>query len=216
MSKRKIKISEIYFSIQGESSCAGLPCIFVRTAGCNLDCSYCDTAYAREEGRETTVDEILEKVESFPGRLVQITGGEPLIQPAVPELAAELTRNLYTVLLETNGSVDISGVPPGVVKIIDIKCPGSGMAGRSLADNLKYLNPKDELKFVITGREDFDWAVRFMKEKNLFDRAALNMSPAFGVLEPKELAEWILEEGLPVKLNLQLHKYIWEPDARGV
>lgn len=211
-----MKVCEIFASIQGESSFAGVPCTFVRMTGCNLRCSYCDTVYAYEEGTELTEDEIIEKVRAIGLRTVEITGGEPLLQPGVLHLTKRLLDHAFRVLIETNGSQDIRQVDQRAVLIPDVKTPGSGMANTFLMSNLGLLRPVDELKFVITGREDYEWSRNFVKEHSLAGKCTLLFSPAFGMLHPRELSRWIIEERLEVRLNLQLHKYIYGPDVRGV
>ena len=209
-------INEIFHSIQGESSRAGLPCVFVRLTGCNLRCSYCDTEYAFTEGTPMSVDEIEATVHSYGCTLVEVTGGEPLMQDAVHELLRRLCNNGYEVLLETGGSLDISMVDRRVRRIIDLKCPGSGMMKKNLWSNIEQLKPTDEVKFVIGSREDFDWAANVIREHGIDRRSQMLMSAVFGSLTPLQLSEWILESGLHVRFQLQLHKYIWEPSARGV
>ena len=211
-----MKVCEIFASIQGESSYAGVPCTFVRMSGCNLKCSYCDTVYAYEEGTELTEDEITGKVRAIGLRTVEITGGEPLLQPGVLSLTKRLLDHEFRVLIETNGSQDIRQVDQRAVLILDVKTPGSGMANTFLMSNLDLLRPVDELKFVITGRKDYEWSRNFVNEHSLTGKCTLLFSPAFGMLHPKDLSQWIMEERLEVRLNLQLHKYIYGPDVRGV
>ncbi len=211
-------ISEIYLSIQGESTWAGCPCVFVRLTGCPLRCTYCDTEYAFSGGKRLSLSSILAEIESFGCRLVEITGGEPLAQPNCVELMHQLVSRSYVVLLETSGAYSLADVPREVRKIMDFKCPSSGELERNLWENVEFLTPHDEVKFVIGDREDFDWAKevcqRFSLEKRV--RAVL-FGPVFGKLNPADLARWILEERLfGVRLQLQLHKYIWPPDTRGV
>ncbi len=211
-----LQVCEIFTSIQGESTCAGLPCTFVRLAGCNLDCTYCDTAYAREEGRCAALEDIVRNVRSRTPELVEITGGEPLLQSDTPSLCAGLLDDGYRVLVETNGTQDISKLPAGCIRIMDIKCPGSGMAGRHDPANIDRLRPADECKFVIGDRMDFDWAVEFVASHGLRDRCTVLFAPVFDSPAPRILAEWILRAGIRVRLTLQLHKYIWSPHMRGV
>lgn len=211
-----MKVCEIFSSIQGESSYAGVPCTFVRMTGCNLRCSYCDTAYAYEEGTELTENEIIKKVHAMGLRTVEITGGEPLLQAGVLPLTTRLLDNGFRVLIETNGSQDVREVDQRAVLIPDVKTPGSGMPNTFLISNLDLLRPVDELKFVITGREDYEWSRHFVKEHSLAGKCTLLFSPAFGMLHPRDLSQWIMEERLEVRLNLQLHKYIYGPDVRGV
>ena len=211
-----MKVNELFYSIQGESTRAGQPCIFVRLTGCNLRCTWCDTAYAFYEGDEMTSDEILDRVKGYPCRLVEFTGGEPLLQQEVHYLITQLLDEDYQVLIETGGSLDLRKVDPRATIIMDIKCPGSGMSDRMRWENIRVLTSKDEVKFVIKDRQDFDWAVRVIRGHDLTGRCAVLFAPTFGELEPRPLAQWILEEGLKVRLQLQLHKYIWDPQMRGV
>ena len=210
-------VNEIFFSIQGESSHAGRPCVFVRLTGCDLRCTWCDTAYAFDEGRKLTVDEVTSVVEGHGCRLVEITGGEPLRQADVYPLMQRLLASGKTVLLETGGHVDISRVPEPVVKVVDIKCPGSGESERTDLDNLGRLAPHDEIKFVIRDRVDYEFA-RELVQRHVVDTrcAAILFSPVHGVLDPTRLSEWVLADHLPVRVQLQLHKYLWDPDRRGV
>lgn len=213
-----MRITEIFYSIQGESSYAGQPCVFVRTTGCNLRCVWCDTQYAFYGGRDMTVDEILSEVGRIGGecRLVELTGGEPLLQHDIGDLAERLLEVGYTVLCETSGSLPVDRVPSEVVKIVDLKPPGSGEASSNDWRNLSLLDPgRDELKVVISGREDYEWAVRQLRERDLA-RFVVHFSPEFEAQEPRELAEWVLADGLPVRVQLQVHKLIWEPSTRGV
>jgi 7-carboxy-7-deazaguanine synthase len=213
-----MRITEIFHSIQGESSYAGRPCVFVRSTGCNLRCVWCDTEYAFHGGRDLTVDEILEDVRRIGHgcRLVELTGGEPLLQPDVGELAERLLREGYTVLCETGGSLPVDRVPRGVVKIMDLKCPGSGEVEANDWDNLELLDPgRDELKFVIADRADYEWAAEQVVGRGL-DRFVVHFAPVFESMDRRRLAEWILADALPVRLQLQLHKFIWEPNERGM
>ena len=227
-------ITEIFKSIQGESSYAGLSCIFVRLTGCNLRCRWCDTAYAFHGGTKYGIDEVLQRVSEFSCneeknrgrnvRLVEITGGEPLLQPETPELARRLIDLGYTVLIETSGERDISTLPREVVKIVDVKCPDSGESGRFNPRNLDSLEQKDEVKFVIASRRDYDFAREFMTEHQLRHRVGeILFSPVFAdpagawpAMDARLLAEWILAENLPVRLGLQLHKFVWDPAMHGV
>jgi len=213
-----LKVNEIFYSIQGESTYAGRPCVFVRLTGCNLRCSYCDTQYAYEEGGIMEVNHIFEQVDPHQCRLIEITGGEPLVQDDTPTLIESLLDNGYQVLLETNGSMDISRVDERCVKIVDIKCPSSGMMKKNDLDNLGRMTTRDELKFVLGTREDYEYAKGIVghKELDLERIKPVNFSPIFGKLDPKTLSEWILEDHLDVRLHLQLHKYIWGPETRGV
>jgi 7-carboxy-7-deazaguanine synthase len=210
-----LKVSEIFHSIQGESSRAGLPCVFVRLAGCNLRCSYCDTRYAYDQGRLMEIPDILEQVRRLRCPLVEVTGGEPLIQEETPSLIGRLLDEGHTVLLETNGSIDISTVDRRCARIVDIKCPSSEMAGQNDLRNLKRLRARDELKFVIGDRRDYEFAKEILSTIRAA-RLKINFSPVFGTLALRTLAEWILADRLPVRLNLQLHKIIWDPETRGV
>jgi 7-carboxy-7-deazaguanine synthase len=211
-----MKVCEIFTSIQGESTYAGMPCAFIRMTGCNLRCSYCDTAYAYDEGTELTEDEVVDKINAIGLRTVEMTGGEPLLQEGVLPLVKRLLDSGYRVLIETNGSRDISGVDARAVIILDVKTPGSGSSGALLLSNLSHLRSEDEAKFVITDSRDYEWAKGFIKEHSLARRCKVLFSPAFGMLAPKELSKWILGDKLDVRLNLQLHKYIYGPDLRGV
>jgi len=212
-------VCEIFRSIQGETSYAGLPCTFVRTSGCNLNCNYCDTEYARTgEGNRMAVDDVARRVEELGAQLVCITGGEPLLQaPAVAALGEALLAAGHTVLLETNGTLDFGRMPEDVVVIMDVKCPGSGESGRTLPNNLERMRPRDEVKFVLSDRSDFEWAVRFVRERG-WEKAGPHVlfAPVHGRLPGRELAEWILDSGLRVRLQLQLHKILWPDRERGV
>jgi len=213
-----MRITEIFFSIQGESTYAGRPCVFVRTTGCNLRCTWCDTEYSFYGGEDLSVDEILVAVDQIGHgcRLVQLTGGEPLLQHDIGELAERLLVGGYTVLCETGGSLPVDRLPAAVIKIMDLKCPGSGEEDNNDWSNLELLDPaRDELKFVITDRGDYDWAVTQMNERSL-GRFVVHFSPEFEGMNRRELAEWILADGLPVRVQLQLHKFIWDPAQRGV
>lgn len=211
-----MRVTEIFFSIQGESTYAGRPCVFVRLTGCPLRCTWCDTAYAFHGGSERSQESILTEVERYECGLVQITGGEPLAQPEVHLLITTLADRGYTVLVETSGAMDLRPVDPRAVVIMDLKCPGSGMADRNRWANLSLLKPVDEIKFVIRDRADYDWAVATMTEHRLAERHTLLFSPVFGEMDPRVLAEWVLADRLPVRYQLQLHKHIWEPTTRGV
>jgi 7-carboxy-7-deazaguanine synthase len=211
-----MRVTEIFHSIQGESSYAGQPCVFVRLTGCPLRCTWCDTAYAFHEGQDHSVDDVLAKVHSYGCRLVEVTGGEPLAQPESLPLMARLCDAGYTVLLETSGAIDIAPVDPRVHVILDVKCPGSDMTDRMHWPNLSHLAAKDEAKFVLADRADYDWARETLARYDLADRCTVLFSPVFGSLDLRELAEWILADRLPVRFQLQMHKYIWAPDMRGV
>ena len=212
-----LTVSEIYQSIQGESTHAGRPCVFVRLAACDLRCEWCDTPYAFTGGTKQSVDDVLAAVSQLGCRLVEVTGGEPLLQPDVHELMDRLLSSGHEVLLETGGHLPTDGVPAGVVTILDVKCPGSGEAARMHWPNLDRLRPRDEVKFVIRDRADFAYACDVVKRHDLTSRvAAVLFSPVHGVLPPAELAAWILESRLPVRLQIQTHKYVWGPEMRGV
>jgi 7-carboxy-7-deazaguanine synthase len=227
-------ITEIFKSIQGEGTRAGLPCIFVRLTGCNLRCVWCDTAYAFYGGEKHSLDDVLAKVEKLANvaagrnerrvRLVEITGGEPLLQPETPELASRLLRENYTVMIETSGERFVGALPREVIKIVDVKCPDSREGGKFDVANLDAIDAKDEVKFVIASRRDYEFAKEFSAEYGLANRVAqVLFSPVFPDpagqwtgLSARELTEWILEDGLPVRLGLQLHKFVWDPATKGV
>ena len=211
-----IKINEIYLSVQGESTHTGLPCIFIRLTGCNLRCSWCDTAYAFHEGKNMSIDEILQKVENFGIHLVEITGGEPLMQDNVYTLMRRLIEKGYKVMLETGGSISLERVPKDVIKIMDLKCPGSGEQEKNNLDNLKLLAPHDEVKFVILDKKDYEWSRDIIKRYKINETAHILLSPVFDKLELKEMVKWILEDRLPVRLQTQLHKIIWDKNTIGV
>lgn len=213
-----MRVNEIFYSIQGESSFAGLPCIFVRLTGCNLRCSYCDTQYAYQEGKELSLDFIIKQVEKYRCSLVEITGGEPLIQEETPMLISKLLDEGYRVLLETNGSLDVGMIDRRCVRIIDIKLPGSGEAHRNLLENINELRDKDELKFVIAEQNDYLYAKEILNRipEGLTEKIVINFSPLWGMMEPALLADWILKDRLTVRLNIQLQKIIWPPGMRGV
>lgn len=211
-----LRVNEIFHSIQGESSWAGEPCVFVRLTGCNLRCVWCDTAYAFHEGTRRTLDEIVEQVAAYRCRTVEITGGEPLLQDDAIPLMRRLLAEGYRVLLETGGSLPIDDVPIGVARIVDIKCPASGESARNRWENLDQLREGDELKFVLTGRDDYEWAATQIRERELAGRCPLLFSPVHGELEPASLARWVLDDGLPVRVQLQMHKLLWPGVQRGV
>ncbi|NLD91624.1 MAG: radical SAM protein [Fibrobacter sp.] len=210
-----LTVCEIFKSIQGESTYAGCVCTFVRLTGCNLDCSYCDTRYAFIEGTPMSVDTIMDSVDAHGVNLVELTGGEPLIQAASVKLCEALLQKGYTVLVETNGSLPIRLLPSGCVRIVDVKCPGSGCGDSFLLDNIDHLNTSDEVKFVISDNADFNWACNFINKYQLHTKTTILFSPCIGRIKPAELASWIVESNLPVRLGLQLHKFIWG-DKRGV
>ena len=211
-----IKINEIYLSVQGESSRSGLPCIFVRLTGCNLRCAWCDTAYAFYDGKTQSIDQTLKDVKKFKIKLVEITGGEPLIQEGVYPLMEALLENGYKVMLETGGSLSLRKVPRDVIKILDLKCPGSEEHKKNNLDNLKLLAPHDEVKFVILDRRDYEWSRDLIKKHKINETAPILFSPVYGKLELKEMVKWILEDRLPVRLQTQLHKVIWSKETQGV
>ena len=212
-----LTINEIFHSIQGESSRAGQLCVFVRLTACDLRCSWCDTPYAFHEGRKMSVDEVVAAVETYGSPLVEITGGEPLLQDDVYPLMDRLLAGGRTVMLETGGHRPTSRVPAAVLKIVDIKCPASGEAAKNDWSNLDRLEPHDEVKFVIQDRADYEFAREVIARHDLASRAAaVLMSPVHGVLEPRTLSEWMLADRLPARLQLQLHKYIWSPSERSV
>jgi 7-carboxy-7-deazaguanine synthase len=212
-----VTINEIFYSVQGESTYAGRPCVFVRLTACDLRCSWCDTPYAFHEGRKRPLDEVLAEVERFDCALVEVTGGEPLLQEEVYPLMERLVDRGKTVLLETGGHRSTARVPEPVITILDIKCPGSGEAEKTDWDNLPRLRAHDEVKFVIKDRPDYEYARAAIAEHQIARRAAaIHMSPVHGVLDPKLLSEWVLADNLPVRVQLQLHKYIWSPETRGV
>jgi len=210
-------IHEIYASIQGESSFAGLPCTFVRTTGCNLRCAWCDTPQAFSGGSRRRRADVLAEALSLGTQLVELTGGEPLLQPAVLPLLGELCDAGRTVLLETSGEADVSRVDRRVHKIMDVKAPGSGESHRNRWSNLEHIGQGDELKFVLASREDYEFMRDTVRGRGLAERTPnLLASTVFGALSPRDLVRWVLEDGLPVRVQLQLHKYIWAPDALGV
>ena len=211
-----MKINEIFKSIQGETSYAGLPCAFVRVTGCNLRCNYCDTTYAYEEGNEMSLSTILECIARLKTKIVCVTGGEPLSNNDTPLLLEELLVKNYTVLVETNGSYDIRTIPQEIIKIMDIKCPDSNMSHLMNWQNIKYLTKFDEVKFVLSSRKDYDWTKAVIYKYNLSEVANILIGTVFGAISPKMVVQWILEDNLDVRFQLQLHKYIWEPLARGV
>jgi len=212
-----LTINEIFYSVQGESTFAGRPCVFVRLTGCDLRCSWCDTPYAFHEGTRRDLDDVLREIESYDCPLVEVTGGEPLLQQGVYPLMERMLAAGKTVLLETGGHRSTAQVPPGVVTILDVKCPASGEHARMDWGNLDRLRPQDEVKFVVADREDYDFAREVTARHALATRvAAVHLSPVHGVLEPRALAEWALADRFPGRVQLQLHKYIWDPQTRGV
>ena len=211
-----IKVNEIYYSVQGESTHTGLPCVFVRLTYCNLRCTYCDTEYAFYDGEDFSINKIIEKVKNHKCNLVEVTGGEPLMQEESYLLLQKLCDEGFDVLLETGGSLPIKEVDKRVKIIMDLKCPSSGMLKKNLYDNLNYLKKTDELKFVIGTREDYDWSKNIIEEYSLSGKFEMLFSTVFEELEPQTLVGWILENKLNVRFQLQAHKYIWNPETKGV
>lgn len=211
-----MRITEIFYSIQGESTFSGLACVFIRTTGCNLRCVWCDTEYSFYGGVEMTLDEIVTKVESYNCKLVELTGGEPMLQKEIHELSARLLAQGYTVLLETGGSLDLSQLDARVIKIVDLKCPGSGEQDKNFWPNLKVLQPHDQIKFVIKDRRDYEWSLEVLREHRLAGRFEILFSPVFGEMDYRMLAEWMLADHVDARFQAQLHKYIWPPNMRGV
>ena len=211
-----IKINEIYKSIQGESSKAGSPCVFVRLTFCNLRCSYCDSEYAFYEGTDFTVNKIIEQIKKYDCRLVEITGGEPLFQDECLELMKRLCDQGFDVMVETGGSLPIKDIDKRVMIIMDLKCPSSKMMKKNLYENIDYIKPTDEIKFVIGTKEDYEWTKETIEKFKLTDKCSVFLSTVFNQLEPAKLVEWILEDKLNVRFQLQMHKYIWEPSKKGV
>jgi 7-carboxy-7-deazaguanine synthase len=215
--EKTLTINEIYFSVQGESTWAGLPCVFVRLTFCDLRCTYCDTGYAFYEGKKQTLPEIVDAVLAYNCRLVEVTGGEPLLQKNVLPLMTLLADAGRTVLLETSGAHDISKVDPRVYRIMDLKTPGSGEVERNLWTNIEHLTERDEVKFVIGSRADYEWSQTQLREHGLAERCrTVLFSPIFGRIDPRKIVEWILADNLPVRFQLQMHKFIWTPTQRGV
>lgn len=214
---RRLRITEIFHSIQGESSYAGRPSYFVRLTGCNLRCTWCDSEYTFQGGDWMTFDEIFAKLDAFPEcPLLEVTGGEPMLQKNVNAFMQECLDRGYEVMIETGGSLDLSEVPKDVRKIVDLKPPGSGEVTRNLWSNMEVLQPWDEIKVVIADREDYEWAKAQCNAYNLFAKHPVHFSVVFDKLHPRQLTEWILEDALPARLQLQLHKFIWDPNAQGV
>jgi 7-carboxy-7-deazaguanine synthase len=213
-------VSEIFYSIQGEGTRAGMPCVFIRMQGCRLRCVWCDTKYALEIGQkeiEMTGDEIIKEVEVFQCRFIEFTGGEPLEQPEIKSLMTYFCDNGYKVAIETSGYIDVSDLDKRVIKILDVKCPGSKMDKKNRYENMNFLEKHDEVKFVITDKTDYDFAKSITEKYDLTIRtSAVLFAPVFGNIDYKEFAEWILQDKLNVRMQLQLHKYIWEPNKRGV
>jgi len=211
-----LKVNEIYYSIQGESSRAGLPCVFVRLTYCNLRCSYCDTEYAFHDGKEMPADLIIEEVKKFHCPLIEITGGEPLFQAESVELMKRLCDEGFDVMLETGGSLTVKEVDKRVMIILDLKCPSSKMMKKNLYENLDYIKTSDEIKFVIGSREDYEWAKETIGKYNLAGKCGILLSTVFGALDPAKMVGWMLEDKLRARFQLQMHKFIWEPDTKGV
>lgn len=211
-----LKVNEIYFSIQGESSKAGLPCVFVRLTYCNLRCTYCDTEYAFYEGKDQSIDEIISEVKKYNCNLVEITGGEPLVQEESIDLMKRLCDDGFDVMLETGGSLSIKEIDERVMIILDLKTPSSGMLKKNLYDNIEIIKQTDEIKFVIGSREDYEWTKGIIEKYNLASKCGILFSVVFSKLEPVKLVNWILEDNLNVRFQLQMHKFIWEPDKKGV
>jgi 7-carboxy-7-deazaguanine synthase len=211
-----LKVNEIFFSIQGEGTRAGVPCVFVRLTGCPLRCRWCDTAYAFHEGEPRSEDDVIAAIGRFPSRLLCLTGGEPLAQPAAFPFVSRLLDLGWQVVVETSGHVSIERLDPRAVAILDVKAPGSGETARMEWTNLELLKPKDEAKFVIQDRADYEWSRDFVREKRLHERCPVLFSPVHGALAPGQLASWVLEDGVPARVQLQLHKYLWPGVERGV
>lgn len=211
-----LKVNEIFYSIQGEGARAGLPCVFIRLTYCNLRCSYCDTEYAFYEGSEFSIEQLIEETGKYNCGLVEITGGEPLMQNDANPLMTRLCDDGKEVLLETGGSLPINEVDERVHIIMDLKCPSSKMERKNLYENISFLKPNDEVKFVIGDRQDYDWTKEKIKEYEIDKKANVLISPVFGEIEPEKIVNWMLEDNLNARFQLQTHKYIWEPDRRGV
>lgn len=212
----KLKINEIFYSIQGESTYAGLPCIFIRLTYCNLRCTWCDSEYTFKDGQDMSIPEIISTISNYNCNLVQVTGGEPLVQKNCIELLKRLDANDYQILLETGGSISLDNVPKSVIKIVDFKCPGSGMEKKNLWSILDDIDSKDEIKFVIKDKNDFKWAESKVKEFDLDKTNQVIFSPVFDVLKYETLAEWIKSSKLNIRMQIQLHKHIWSPELTGV
>ncbi|MDX1502911.1 MAG: radical SAM protein [Thermoanaerobaculia bacterium] len=213
---QRVRVNEIFHSLQGESTAAGRPCVLVRLTGCQMRCRWCDSEHSFYEGSWRTLDEVTAEVESYACRLVEVTGGEPLLQPGCLPLMSRLADAGHEVLLETGGGLDISGVDPRVRRILDVKCPGSGEAAANRWENLELLTSRDEVKFVLAGEADYLWAREVVRERRLAERCPVHFSPVWGELEPRVLAAWLLRDGLDVRLQLQLHKLLWGAETRGV
>jgi len=212
----RLRIIEVYASVQGESTWAGLPCVFVRLAGCNLRCTWCDSEFTFTGGEHRSIDSIVQQVHEMGIELVEVTGGEPLAQRQSSDLIQALMDRGHLVIVETSGSIDISIVPEGAHVIMDVKPPGSGEVESNDLENLDRLRPGDEVKFVLASREDYEWSLALVKEHRLHERFPVLFSTVFGQLDPAKVSDWLCEDKLAVRLQLQMHKYIWPPDARGV
>ena len=211
-----LKINEIFKSIQGESTHSGLPCIFIRLTYCNLRCTYCDTEYAFHDGKDMSISDIINHIKPMKTKLVEVTGGEPMLQDNTIPLMIALLEKKYHVLLETSGAISLKDVPSEVKKIVDFKCPSSAMSDRNLWSIIDELNDKDEIKFVIGNQEDYEWTKSKINKYDLNQKWTILISPVFGKISLEKLAEWILQDNLDVRLQLQMHKYIWDPDKQGV
>ena len=211
-----MRITEIYVSVQGETQYAGLPCTLVRTTGCDLRCTYCDSAFAFHGGGDMTLDQIVAEVDKLGAPLVLLTGGEPMLQKELPALAARLLTAGYRVMIETSGSQPLDSLPADVVRVVDVKTPGSGESHRMRWETLDGLRPRDAVKFVLSDEADYRWATDVIRTRRLAERTEVLLSPVHGRLKPEALVSWMLRDRLPARLNLQIHKYIWSPDARGV
>jgi len=212
----RLKVTEIYQSVQGESSWVGVPCTFIRLTGCPLRCRWCDTVYSFHGGAEKSILEIVQEVEKLVPRTVELTGGEPLAQEGSIMLASALIECGFKVLIETSGSEPIEALPREVHIVMDIKCPGSGMESKNRLANLNFLKDSDDLKFVVSSKDDFDWSLNFVRKHSLIGKVNLLVSPAWGLVDPKDLVDWILGSEVPFRLNLQIHKYVWGPRVKGV
>jgi 7-carboxy-7-deazaguanine synthase len=211
-----MRITEIYCSVQGETQYAGLPCTLVRTTGCDLRCGYCDSAFAFHGGSDLSLEQIAAEVERLGAPLVLLTGGEPMLQREIGALASLLLQRKYRVMIETSGSQPLDSLPPEVIRIVDVKTPGSGESARMRWSVLDELRSRDAIKFVLCGEPDYRWAVDLIRERRLADRAEVLLSPVHGRMDPRDLVTWMLRDRVPARLNLQLHKYIWPADTRGV
>ena len=212
----KLKVNEIYKSIQGESTYMGLPCTFIRLTYCNLRCSYCDTEYAFYDGNEIEIDKIISKVNNLKTKLVEVTGGEPLVQEGCIDLLKKLIANNNNVLIETGGALSIKKIPKEVIIILDLKCPSSNMSDKNLWENIPLLKTNDQIKFVIGNREDYEWTKNIIKKYDLNKKHEVLLSPVFNKIESKEIVNWIIEDNLKVRFQMQIHKYIWDEKTKGV